>query len=226
MPREDVTGYAITDHQLKHIIIEAISWDPRVHYPTISVIVDAGIVFLSGEVSTPAEKAAVGEDAIRAPGVTQVINNITVVPKIIGGDEELESSIRKALSEDGRVDASHLEVAVQNRIAVIRGEAITPLEKRAALDDAASVHGLEQVIDEIDMLPEAAPNDHMLEELVYAQLERAVGLDEKKIHPHVEKGVVHLSGYADFLQQKVEAGEIAEQTPGVTGVVNDIIIAC
>lgn len=225
MTREGVTQHILTDAELTRLITEAIAWDSKVHYPHVRVSVDGGIVSLGGVVESIGEKAAAEEDASRIAGVTQVISNIVVRPEASVTDGEIDQAVRKALHQDARVDARHFEPVSKDKTVTLRGEATTLAEKRAAIDDTSLVYGVEGVVDQVAVLPEEPPNDHMLEELVASALGRTPGIDARRIHAHVEGGVVHLRGTVAFPSQKLEAERTAEVVPGVQGVTNEITVS-
>lgn len=225
MAREGITQHTLTDARISRLITEAIAWDSRIHYPHISVEVDGGVVFLKGVVQSIGEKTAAEEDAGRIAGVTQVISDVLVGPERPVTDSSIEESVRNTLSRDARVDARHFEVESKNRRVTLRGEAVTWAEKQAAVDDARLAYGVENVVDEIAVLPEQPINDHLLEELVSLALGRGAGVDARRIHAHIEDGVAHLRGTVGFPYQKLEAERVARDVPGVRGVTNEINIS-
>ncbi|MHB0999375.1 MAG: BON domain-containing protein [Armatimonadota bacterium] len=225
MPRNVLTDNDLTDEDIARLITEALAWDTRIHYPHIRVNVDGGVVFLSGIVECMVEKVAAEEDSSRIAGVTQVISNIAVQPQNPVKDESITESVKDALRRDARTTHMNFEVASNNGVVTIRGEVMTAAEKRSVVDIANLTYGVEGVIDHISILPEQQTSDHMLEELINATLIRSIELDEKKIHPHVQDGIVHLLGVTDFLYQRSKAEQVVEDVPGVRGVVNELVVS-
>ncbi len=224
MTREDLTHYELDDHELMHLIVEAISQDRRVPIEKIGVRIEGGDIILTGIVDCIGQKNAAEEDARRIPGVNQVWNYIGVRPERSVDDMEIVRNIMEALAGDARVREGNFDVVSNNKVVHLRGEAVDQIEKRAALDDANLVYGVEQVIDEVIILPERTSSDHLLEEQVMQELSRAPFLDERQIFVYVKEGVAFLSGTVDFPQQLEIARQTALDVPGVQGVVSELTV--
>ncbi|MDH7481572.1 MAG: BON domain-containing protein [Armatimonadota bacterium] len=224
MPREAVTNEELTDEEIARQVMEAIAWDSRVHYPEVRVTVEGGVVYLSGTVESFAEKSAAEEDASRLAGVTEVISNIVVRPQKPVSDEEIADNIRRALKRDVRVRTDDICVKVENGVATLAGEVVTPMEKWAALDIAKYTYGVVSVVDKIAVLPSESVSDHLLEELIKAELTRVPRLDPRGINVTVKEGIATLSGTVDFFYQKKEAELAALGTPGIRSVKEDLSV--
>ncbi len=222
MTREAVTSRRITDEDIAREITEAIAWDTRIHYPHIRVTVDGGLVYLGGVVERLIEKLAAEEDAARVAGVTQVISNVVVQPDRPVTDGEIAENIRRAFRRDVRIDEDNFEVYVESGVATLRGEVPTIMEKWAALDVAGLTYGVTGVLDQIEVLPTDTASGHALEESIAAALERVAGLDERKIHAHVDGHKVTMTGTVDFLYQRREAERAVSDIPGVAYIQNDV----
>lgn len=222
MTRESVTEHKVTDEEITRLVREAIAWGREAHYAEVDISVDGGIVFLTGRVESPGEKTGAEKAAYQAPGVTQVINNIMVMPSRVVDDNEIRSNVEATLKNDPRTNANHFEVQVNNAVVTLRGEVLVDAEKWAAIDNASLVMGVKDVNDEITVLPANPDNDHMLEELVNAELARAANVDEKHINARVVRGIVYLRGSAVFDVERSAAERAAKDVPGVSGVINEI----
>lgn len=225
MTREGITNRELDDHEITHMVMESLSQDARVPVSKVRVTVENGDVTLTGFVDCIGEKSAAEEDAGRIPGIAQVLNFIAVKPGRSVDDREIAEAVMKALIDDGRVLAGNFEVMSKNSIVTLRGEAVTEIEKRAALDDANSTYGVQQVIDEVVVLPVQHVTDHMLEEQVHQELSRAPGINERLIRAHVEDGIVRLSGTVEFAQQVADVERVATDIPGVRGVENRLSVS-
>ncbi len=75
-------GNLPTDEEIEEMIFDAIDADPLIPFDAnIDVSVDAGTVFLRGEVPSKRIKHAAGDDAWWIPGVDDVHNDIAVTPR-------------------------------------------------------------------------------------------------------------------------------------------------
>lgn len=224
MTRESVTNHELDDHEIEHMVVEALSQDRRVPIEKIGVSVENGDITLRGTVDCAGEKDAAEEDARRTPGAGQIINNIAVQPERVVDDMDIARLVMEALSSDYRVPAGDFDVVSNNGVVTLRGEVVTEIQKRAALDDANLVYGVRQVIDEVIVLPDVTESDHLLEEQVNQELERAPFLDEGRIFVYVKDGIAHLSGTVDFDQQLAIAERTARDVPGIRDVSSELSV--
>lgn len=226
MPREAITDYELTDTDIERLVTEALAWEEKLPHRNIHVRADAGVVILSGIVDTPEQKSKAVKAAEGIAGVTCVTDNLVVRPPHRVQDEEIEQAVRERIERDGRLTSPEdFEVLVKNGIVHLRGEVTSVAEKWAAFDDARFVPEVRDVSDEITLIPQATISDHILEELVTAELTRALGLDARNIHAHVENQVVRLQGTLHSNWQKSIAQQVASEIMGIRGVTNDITIA-
>ena len=73
-------GRELDDHTITETVKHDLNREPVYKFKDVDVKTFAGVVQLSGFVSTDEQKRRAGEIAQRAEGVTQVVNNITLVP--------------------------------------------------------------------------------------------------------------------------------------------------
>lgn len=93
------TGEAINDKMTAYNVNHALGTDPVLKYPDVKVNVYNGNAQLTGFVDTDEQRTRAAEIASRVPGVTQVINEITIKPAPTG---------RAAIHDVGRgVEANH-----------------------------------------------------------------------------------------------------------------------
>jgi osmotically-inducible protein OsmY len=78
------TGQAINDTMIAHNVNHALGGDPVIKFPDVKVNVYNGNAQLTGFVDTEQQRARAAEIAAGVPGVTQVINEITIKPTPTG----------------------------------------------------------------------------------------------------------------------------------------------
>ncbi|HZR17510.1 MAG TPA: BON domain-containing protein [Verrucomicrobiae bacterium] len=78
------TGQAINDKMIKLNVDHALSSDAVLKYPDVHVQVYNGQAQLTGFVDTEGQRKRAAEIAANVPGVTQVINEITLKPTPTG----------------------------------------------------------------------------------------------------------------------------------------------
>ena len=78
------TGCATNDRTSGQVINDALNSDAVLKYPDVKVNAFNGTVQLTGFVDTDQQRARAAEIAAGVPGVTQVINEITIKPTPTG----------------------------------------------------------------------------------------------------------------------------------------------
>lgn len=82
-----------TDSEIEEMIYDAMDADPLIPYDAdTDVTVEAGTVYLRGEVPSKRIKHASGDDAWWIPGVVDVHNEIKVTPRRRPGESEEQSA--------------------------------------------------------------------------------------------------------------------------------------
>jgi osmotically-inducible protein OsmY len=119
----------------------------------IDIEVEGGVIILNGSVPTLVRKRLAGALAWRIAGVRDVVNGLVVEPPEEDGPDRLEEAVRVVLERDSAFDASQIKVGV--RVRVVRLTGLLPSEKarQAAVNDAWTVFGVDEVLDEIDIRP-------------------------------------------------------------------------
>ena len=131
----------------------ALKSDPRVDESHISVEVGRGVATISGEVGTAAEERAAVEDAWYTLGVTSVINNLKILPPEVRSDAEVEVEVRNSIVGDSRItEPSLILVKSRNGKVYLRGGVASPNERVAAGQDAWSIPGVVDVVNELAVI--------------------------------------------------------------------------
>ncbi len=139
-----------TDAEIADTVRANLARDVRIPNPSeISVTVVNGVVTQTGTVGTYAQKANAEDDAWTAPGVVDVVNNITVVPPYVRSDDAIANDVRNALATDPAIDARNINVRVINGTVYLRGTVPTYYQVRQAADDAWGVAGVLNVVNEL-----------------------------------------------------------------------------
>jgi osmotically-inducible protein OsmY len=139
-----------SDSEIRDTIRRSLDLDVRIPDPSkIHVIVRSGVVTLSGTVSSYTQKTAAADDAWAAPGVVDVINDIVVVPPSRRTDGEIEADVRHTLDSDPDINAARITVSVVNGVVYLRGTVPTYYQIDEASDDAWSVPGVVNVVNEL-----------------------------------------------------------------------------
>ena len=121
-----------SDEEVTDFVRKALESDADVHSETILVMVSRGIVQLSGNVTTPAERAIAEDVALAARGVREVKNLLLVSRDGRIEDEALMDRIREALSHTRGLRDTNVHVAVTGETAILTGAVQELWQKQTA----------------------------------------------------------------------------------------------
>lgn len=119
----------------------------------IEIEVKKGVVILNGRVPGLASKRLAGAIAWWVPGSRDVVNGITVEPPEEDAPIRIEEAVRIVLDKDPFVDASQVRVGVRHRTVRLTGSVRSREARDAAEWDAWYVFGVDDVINEIEVVP-------------------------------------------------------------------------
>jgi hyperosmotically inducible periplasmic protein len=127
--------------------------DERVSGNAINVDANAGVVTLRGKVGSPEEKKTAQEVAKGIEGVTQVKNNLEVVPSaekaVNRKDDEITKAVKERLAKDPQLKGSDVEVRSDNGVVTLTGDAKNLDTRARASQLARGVAGVKAVKNEL-----------------------------------------------------------------------------
>ena len=213
-----------TDIDLRDDILDELEWEPSLTATEIGVIVDEGIVTLTGCVYSFPEKWAAQKAALRVSGVKAIANDIEVRLPIENNrsDEDIARAAADALKWDVALPKD-LQVVVENGWVTLSGKAEWQFQKIGANSAVARLMGVKGVINNIKIESNVAPS--AVKEKIEAALQRHAASDAKGIRVSADGGKVTLEGLVDSWEEKEAAEDAAWATPGVTDVKNKLSIA-
>lgn len=139
-----------TDEEIRGTIRRNLDRDVRLAQPSnVGVIVANGVVTLTGTVPSYDQKTAASDDAWTAPGVIDVINDVAVVPSTPRTDAAIAADVRRALDTDPNINAARITTSVVNGVVQLGGTVPTYYQIDAAANDAWSVPGVVDVVNEL-----------------------------------------------------------------------------
>ena len=215
------------EEAIKNDVLEQLEWNDAVDADNITVEVDGETLFLKGTVSSYSAKVVALRDAIQVARGYNVQNEITVKfepqqPEL--ADTEITDNIQKFLKWNSDINPVNLSVAVKNGEVTLSGKVARSWEKSEAEKVANTARGVVNVINKIEVKPNAVRSDERIEKDIRRAFERSVLVDEDNVHVEVENGVVHLTGNVVSEPILNEINEKALYTNGVVDVVNEITI--
>lgn len=190
----------------------------------INLFAKDGVVHLSGMVDVLSEKKA-AEDIVKTiNGVKKIENKITIAMDSNITDKHMEKEVaNRLLSSAHSEDLEGVGVKIEDGVANLVGNANTLQQAHQAMDLAAQVRGVKDVVNNINVGSSEEYDDAVLNSRVTQALS-TVDIGYEDIGHWVQKGKVTLDGYVDSQAQMEAAKEITMGVEGVKKVVNKLKI--
>lgn len=221
-----VMGWAALDDTLKQAIEHRLN-EEQINGVAVDVTNES--VTLAGEVESLWARERAESIALDNQDVQLVVNQLEIGPS--PGDAELSQDIADRLSRYVHYSIfDDVNVAVRNNIVTLSGRVTWGFKKQEMEKLAARMAGVEQVINEIEVLP-ASLNDqqirHSLAARIYGDplLVRYSTQVVPPVHIIVENGRVTLTGKVNNNVQKRKAEILARETFGVFSVDNELEVS-
>jgi osmotically-inducible protein OsmY len=211
------------DALLETDVEEAFSWDRSLIDRRIVVKAHDGRVTLRGAVETYPELIRAEDDAWTVHGVTAVDNELlvgTVGEAVL--DKDIEDACLAALDADKSVPKGAVGVAVTGGWVTMSGKVRNHLQRIAAKRAVAHVDGVLGVVDNVAIGDQPLPDD--VAGRINKAFQRSAIIDDSLIEVSSSGSTVYLDGTCDSGYAMREAVETAWKAPGVTGVVNRLVV--
>lgn len=146
---------------------------------------------------------------------------------IIKSDSQIKTDVLNELKWDTRVDETDIGIQVKNGIVTLVGTVDVYAKKIAAREAAHRVHGVLDVVDEMQVKVPGigARTDTELARAVREGLEWDAFVPDEKIASTVSMGIVTLEGLVQTWTQRADAERVVRGLSGVRGVINQISVS-
>ena len=213
-----------SDAQLRKDVQAELDWDPAIKTATVGVIVQDGVVTLTGHLASHAEKYAAERAAQRVKGVKALAVEITV--KLPAGDERTDAEIaltaERALEWNVLVPDGKVKPMVEGGWVTLTGELEWEYQSRAAEKAVRNLMGVTGVSNMIKITPRLRPSD--VEKKLREALARQADREADRIHIAVNGSQVSLRGKVHSWAELNAAQLAAWSAPGVSSVANDLVV--
>ena len=147
-----------TDQQLRNDVLDQLKREPGIHEMDIATAVKSGVVTLSGQVRTFAEKFAAVRAIERLQGVATVLDELEVnLPsEHHRSDTELAHAAVSALRADFTVPDDRIGLTVRDGWITLAGEVTWQYEKSAAERAVRSLMGVKGLTNLLTVRPREA----------------------------------------------------------------------
>jgi osmotically-inducible protein OsmY len=213
-----------TDSDLKKDVLSELSWDPLVPEARIGVAVHAGVVTLSGHLDTYSEKIAAKRAVERVAGVKAIALELDVVPVGIHqrSDTEIATAIEHVLGWNTSVPQDRVKVTVEKGWVTLSGELDWNFQRRAVERMVRPLKGVLGITDNIRL--KTLPISVNLSARIQDALTRQAMREARRIDIAVDGSVVTLSGRVHSWAERNAAEGVTWSAPGVSRVVNELVI--
>jgi osmotically-inducible protein OsmY len=210
------------DDEVKADVEEELDWTPGIEAAGIGVAVEDGVVTLTGQVGSHAERVQAARAALRVTGVRGLAEELDIRGPSVHADADIASAVRTALDADASVPSDTVDVQVRDRIVTLTGSAHWYFQRLAAVRDAERVAGVQFVLDRLELtLRPSAPDT---EERIRQAFVRNAGLDADRIDVAVDGTTVTLTGTARTWAERRQAEIAAWRSPHVTAVEDHVVV--
>ena len=214
---------ARTDRQIQAAVEAELEWTPDVDAAGIGVAVDDGVVSLSGEVDTYADRVAAKDATLRVRDVTAVVNGLTVHPNSVFSvsDNDIGKEVEHALRSAGNVPET-VKAEINGHAVTLTGQVSWDFQRRAAKRAIRHLRGVRSVNNRISLTPRAPSVDTAVR--IRSAILRNAQLNAKSIEVAAAGDTVTLSGTVHSWAERRQADIAAWSSPHVTEVYNHIIV--
>jgi osmotically-inducible protein OsmY len=213
-----------SDQQLQRDVQDELAFEPSVDHSHIGVTAHNGVVTLTGFVDSYATKLAAERATRRVKGVKAIAQDLEVrfasSPKT--SDDEIAERVLNLFRWDTLVPDG-LSVRVEHGWVTLTGAVEWQYQKNEAEKAVARISGVKGVSNWITLKPKISAED--VQERIVAALNRARDLDASAIRVELDGDVVRLDGKVQGWNERRIAERAAWSAPGVTKVVDNIVLA-
>jgi osmotically-inducible protein OsmY len=212
-----------TDTEVRESVQRQLQWEPEVDEAEIGVVVEGGVVSLTGYARTYAAKLAAERAAKRVYGVVGVANDVEVRTMTEMTDLDIAHEAVNAVRN--RLGAgTAITVTVRSGYVILEGTVEWLFKKHSAESAVKYLRGVRGVQNSIVVRPSVRPSEMAVKDKIEDALRRSAELDARRIRVEVNDGVVSLFGNVRSWAEIEEAMRAAAAAPGVLRVENHLAV--
>jgi osmotically-inducible protein OsmY len=195
----------LTDKAIGDKVQDELEADPGVQATRVNIVVNRGVVTLTGEVDNllARERAAAVAETVK--GVRAVVNTMKVVPPFLLRDWEIKEIVEDALLEDPATDSYEVRVTVSGNVVTLTGTVDSWQEKHLAEKVSKGVKGVTEVNNQLAVRYDETRPDIEIKADVEQILKWDALVDHEMIRVEVKEASVKLSGTVGSAAEKSRA---------------------
>jgi osmotically-inducible protein OsmY len=214
-----------SDSEIERDVKDELSWNPDLDATDIAVSVKKGVVTLTGFVRSYTDKFEAEAAAKRVSGVVAVANDIEVrMPSVDERpDPEIARDAVAAIKSQLPISSEKIKVIVKNGWITLEGQVEWQYQRSTAEHAVRRIKGLKGVSNMIQLKPHAQPSE--IKRKIQEAFRRNAEVDSNRIIVEADGSVVTLKGTVRSWVEREEAERAAWAAPGVTSVVDQIVVS-
>jgi osmotically-inducible protein OsmY len=210
--------------ELQKKVLEAMDWEPSLDATRIGIAASGGVVTLTGQVPSYADRLAAERVVKRIVGVKGLANDLDV--RLPGDarrtDTDLATAAVKALEWDVQVPHQLVKPRVADGWITLEGQVEWQFQREAAERAVRHLLGVRGVSNQIILTAKVTPTD--LKNRIEAALKRNAELEARKIKVETKGGTVVLDGFVHSWAERDEAERAVWSAPGVMAVEDHLAV--
>ncbi len=214
-----------TDIEIKQDVLAELAWQPEIDETQLGVIVEDGVVTLSGVVDSYVKKVAAEKAVKRLAGVRAVAEDIEIMygNAYKKTDKEIAKAAADALEWNAIVPHEDIAIRVEDGRIFLEGKLKWAYQKEAAQKAVRNLLGVKAVnSNKLEILQEIQPS--AVREKISEAFERSAEIEAKGIKIELEGNTVVLKGKVHSIKEKEDAERAAYNAPGVETVKNKLMV--
>lgn len=215
----------MNDLSLREYVLSELEFEPSVNAAHIGVVVENGVVTLTGHVGSYAEKLAAERVVQRVKGVRAIAQEIEVrfpSDKKTSDDEIAQRAIN-VINWDTTIPDEKVRIKVQDGWITLTGEVDWYFQRNSAETAVRKLSGVAGVVNSITVKPRVEARD--VKHRIESALKRSAELEAGQIRVMVSGGRVTLEGKVNAWHERSVAERAAWAAPGVTSVEDHLAVA-
>lgn len=215
----------INDASLKQLVLDELTWDPKVDEAHIGVTTSDGSVTLTGHVASYASKWAALDALKRVRGVKAVADEIEVnLPtEYRKDDSDIAERIAHVLEWNIAIPNSDIKASVRNGFVTLTGKVDWQHQRRDVEKQVAHVGSVKGVINRLTLKSRVTPGN--VKKKIEEALVRSADVEAKGVKVTVAGDTVTLDGKVKAYYERELAERAAWTAPGVRHVVDHLKVA-
>ncbi len=208
----------MNDIDIKHHVLDALEFEPLLNSSHIGVLVNEGIVTLTGEVQSLSDKITAQATTSRIKGVRALVSELKVVLSADDRrkDEDIAHQALAMIAWDTTIPKDCVQIHVESGWVTLEGSLDWFSQSRAAEAAVMRLAGVAGLTNRINMT--SHPGSEDVKRRLLAAFQRDPNMDPSGIQSTAFGGRVTLQGTVHSVRERALAIRVAWSTPGVTYV--------